>query len=106
MKVQSDAAVASLHIARADSAAAHKGAQAEKAEKAQTNQASVTSSSGPASSLELSADVGHVEAIRSAAKSEPDFRPDVVAQARADMAAGTLTADSGELAALMAQDIF
>lgn len=64
------------------------------------------SSDQAASSLALSAAVAQVDQIHELARSEPDVRPDVVAQARADMAAGTLTADPSELAAMISRDIF
>ena len=46
-----------------------------------------------------------VDRIRELAKASPEFRIDVVAQARADLAAGTLTADPQELARRIAQDL-
>jgi len=58
------------------------------------------------STLILSPEVGQVEQIRDLAKSELSARPDVVAQARADMSAGTLAADPSELAAMIFRDIF
>ncbi len=59
-----------------------------------------------ASTLELSGQVADVEEIAQAARQADAIRVDVVEQAKADMAAGTLTADSNELAALIARDLF
>ena len=59
-----------------------------------------------ASSVELSAGVADVEQIADIARAEPSFRADVVDQAKADLAAGTLAVDAAELAALMSYDLF
>ena len=98
MKVHNDNGLSALQTARTESASSQTASSREKAPTSEANFAT--------SSLELSSDVGKVEQIRELAKAEPDFRPDVVAQARADMAAGTLTADPAELAAMISRDLF
>ncbi len=58
------------------------------------------------SSVALSAGVADVELIAEIARAEPSVRADVVAQAKADLVAGGLAADSAELAALMFSELF
>jgi flagellar biosynthesis anti-sigma factor FlgM len=98
MKVQGDNGLAALQGARAEAASSQSTATREKA--------GASGIPTQASSLELSSEVGKVEEIRELAKAEPEVRADVVAQAKADLAAGTLTADPSELAALIARDLF
>lgn len=58
------------------------------------------------SSLHLSHRVGEATKVAELAKEQPDFRPEVVAQAKADLAAGTLTADPADLASRIFADLF
>ncbi len=59
-----------------------------------------------AGSVQLSQRAHEVTMAREIARSEPDFRPEVVALAQADLAAGTLDADPNALAAMIARDLF
>lgn len=59
-----------------------------------------------ASGVSLSSEVQEVQDIVRTAKSEPEFREQVVEQAKADIEAGQMSADPQELAALIAQDLF
>jgi len=58
------------------------------------------------SSLHLSQRVEEATKVAEMAKEAPEFRPEVVAQAKADLAAGTLAADPAELAQSMFADLF
>lgn len=58
------------------------------------------------SSLHLSHRVGEAEKVADLAKEAPEFRAEVVEQARADLAAGTLSADPGALAEQIFADLF
>jgi len=62
--------------------------------------------SSASSSLELSARVGDVDEIVRAARATDELRSEFVEQAKVDMAAGSLTADSMDLARLIASDLF
>lgn len=58
------------------------------------------------SSLHLSHRVGEAEKVADLAKETPEFRAEVVEQAKADLAAGTLTADPAALAEQIFADLF
>jgi flagellar biosynthesis anti-sigma factor FlgM len=59
-----------------------------------------------AGSLTLSRRAQEVAMALDIARAEPDFRPEVVEQARADLAAGRLTADPNALASMISRDLF
>ena len=56
--------------------------------------------------VHLSQRAEEVQQIRDIAKAEPEVRTEIVEQAKADLAAGQLTADPMELAAAIARDLF
>lgn len=105
MKINSmDHSLAAMRPVHAGEAAASK---ADEVEKAPPEQAGLHAQGAAAhGGLHLSQRVEEVERIGTIAREEPGFRPDVVEQAKADLAAGTLRADPNELASLIARDLF
>jgi flagellar biosynthesis anti-sigma factor FlgM len=57
-------------------------------------------------SVQLSQQARDVQQVADLAKAEPEIRADVVAQAKADLAAGMLEADPMALADMIARDLF
>jgi flagellar biosynthesis anti-sigma factor FlgM len=93
--------------ARTSAAArAQKATSAQEAENSASSRAQGAGLAGPAGTVRLSERVEEVERVRAAAKAEPEVRPDVVERAKAELAAGKLTADPHELASLVARDLF
>ena len=86
-------------------AAARKSDEIDRPEKAGLDPAAHAPSGGQ-SPVQLSPRVAEVNKIAELARAEPEFRSDVVAQARADLEAGRMKIDASSLAELISHEMF